>query len=179
MEPGIPADWAAPPVLPPCAQCLRGETDFLGGLGALCERLTLAVSAGLSLFSLRHLRRKDFLQLGQDLYRVFELAFPDDQYTPARALEAMDVPAVVRDVPGGFLRPESPVALGGGGALAALVPMPEAAMDEFGKLTTNFAISANKKQITIRCCRVSEGCVLRRGAGCCRQCWMRRLWRTG
>mgnify|MGYP001099814085 CR=1 FL=1 len=59
-----------------------------------------------------------------------ELAFPDDGHAPAQAAEAADVPAVVRNVPGELLRPELPVALGGGCNLATLVPVPEAAVDE-------------------------------------------------
>jgi len=36
------------------------------------------------------------------------------------------MPAVVGDIPRELVRPESPVALGGGGVLASLVPVPEA-----------------------------------------------------
>ena len=38
--------------------------------------------------------------------------------------------AVVRDVPRELVDPEFPVALGGGGVLAALVPVPEASVQE-------------------------------------------------
>ena len=61
---------------------------------------------------------------------MLELAFPDDQDLPAPAAQPADMLPVVRHVPGKFVRPELPVALGGGGALAALVPVPEAAMHE-------------------------------------------------
>ena len=66
---------------------------------------------------------------GLDPGGVPELAFPDDQNLPAQAAEAADVLPVVRDIPRELLRPESPVALGGGGTLATLVPVPETAMD--------------------------------------------------
>lgn len=58
---------------------------------------------------------------------MLELAFPDDGHAPAEAAEML---AVVRDVPRELVRPEFPVAFWGGGVLAALVPVPEAAMDE-------------------------------------------------
>ena len=61
---------------------------------------------------------------------MLELAFPDDQDLPAHAAQPADMLPVVRHVPRKFVRPELPVALRGGGALAALVPVPEAAMHE-------------------------------------------------
>ena len=67
---------------------------------------------------------------GKDLVGVPELAFPDDPHAPAQTAEAPDVLLVVRDVPRELLRPELPVALGGGGLLAPLVPVPEATVDE-------------------------------------------------
>lgn len=60
----------------------------------------------------------------------FQPAFPDDDHPPAQAAEAADVPAVVGHVPREFFGPKLPVGLGGGGALATLVPVPETAVDE-------------------------------------------------
>lgn len=60
----------------------------------------------------------------------FQLAFPYDDHPPAQAAEAADVPAVVGHVPREFFGPVLLVALGGGGALASRVPVPEAAVDE-------------------------------------------------
>ena len=77
-----------------------------------------------------------FLNLGEPCGRLVELtpagAFPDDRNTPARCAEVVDVPAVPRHICRELALPEVRARSRGCRETAALVTMPEAAMDEHG-----------------------------------------------
>lgn len=67
-----------------------------------------------------------------DLERVGHyLALPDGDYAPSLATERADAAFVALDVVGEFFAPVGGPGLGHGGASAALVAMPKAAVDEY------------------------------------------------
>jgi len=65
-----------------------------------------------------------------------QLAFPCDQYAPARRFQLAGNPAVTSYVPLELLFPECRVGLGRGRDLAAVMPVPEASMHEYGGLVS-------------------------------------------
>jgi hypothetical protein len=67
--------------------------------------------------------------------RLASLALPHHQHPKASFMKLMDGSAVTFHVPGELRFPECSVSFGCGRSLAALMPVPEAAVDEHGPST--------------------------------------------
>ena len=73
------------------------------------------------------------LQVLPDGLLISRLALPDDEDLPTEVLQCLLVAPVPSDVLGELLHPERDARPGRVGIAAFLVPMPEAAMDEYGE----------------------------------------------
>ena len=76
------------------------------------------------------IRPKQPLQFAFQPTRIVQLAFPNDEQAPAEFAQVAAVAGVAGDVGLELVAPELAVGLGGGRALAVLVAMPEASVDE-------------------------------------------------